>query len=114
MASETKVADSERQPRIATADEAEAIRPFGIDMKVLIGGEHTGGTFSAIEAEINPGEGPPPHLHRDRDEYFYVASIIPQGCVRGHNRGPGAIGPRRTGHRFAPRVLAMRFVTLTP
>ena len=53
MTSETSVADSEKKPRIATAAEAEAIRPFGIDMKVLIGGEHTGGTFSAIQAEIS-------------------------------------------------------------
>ena len=104
MASETKVADSERQPRIATADEAEAIRPFGIDMKVLIGGEHTGGTFSAIEAEINPGEGPPPHLHRDRDEYFYVLAGTYQLSVGGDEAtvGPGAMVfvPRGTVHAF--------------
>ena len=48
----------ESQPFIVAPGEAELIRPFGIDMQVLIGGERTGGTFSAITAEIKPGEGP--------------------------------------------------------
>lgn len=60
------------QPVIMRPGDAESIRPFGIDMKVMLGAEHTGGTFSAIVAEVKPGEGPPPHLHRDREEYFYV------------------------------------------
>jgi mannose-6-phosphate isomerase-like protein (cupin superfamily) len=107
MTSKSHVAateDAPRAPRIATADGAEAIRPFGIDMKVLIGGEHTGGTFSAIEAAINPGEGPPPHLHRDRDEYFYVLEGTYQLSVGGEEAtvGPGALVfvPRGTVHAF--------------
>lgn len=109
MASDIKVADTvtsgaERKPRIATADGAEAIRPFGIDMKVLIGGEHTGGTFSAIAAEIKPGEGPPLHLHRDRDEYFYVLEGTYQLSVGDTEAtvGPGALVfvPRGTAHAF--------------
>ena len=95
---------AERKPRIATADGAEAIRPFGIDMKVLIGGEHTGGTFSAIVAEIKPGEGPPPHLHRDRDEYFYVLEGTYQLSVGDTEAtvGPGAMVfvPSGTPHAF--------------
>ena len=47
------------RPMIVTPGDAETIRPFGIDMKVMLGGEHTGGTFSAVVAEIKPGEGPP-------------------------------------------------------
>jgi mannose-6-phosphate isomerase-like protein (cupin superfamily) len=97
-------ANQERMPRIMTSDGAEAIRPFGIDMKVLIGGEHTGGTFSAILAEIGPGEGPPLHLHRDRDEYFYVLAGTYRLSV-GDNEstvGPGALVfvPGGTPHGF--------------
>jgi mannose-6-phosphate isomerase-like protein (cupin superfamily) len=91
-------------PRIATADGAESIRPFGIDMKVLIGGEHTGGTFSAITAHINPGEGPPLHLHRDRDEYFYVLEGSYQLTVGDDETTvhPGALVfvPKGTAHAF--------------
>jgi len=101
---ETSATADERAPRIVTADNAEAIRPFGIDMKVLIGGEHTGGTFSAITAYIKPGEGPPPHLHRDRDEYFYVLEGTYQLGVNGAEStvGPGAMVfvPRGTVHTF--------------
>ncbi len=106
MSSETHAAETTtgNQPRIATANGAEAIRPFGIEMKVLIGGEHTGGTFSAIAVEIKPGEGPPPHLHRDRDEYFYVLEGTYDLTVDGKDAtvGPGALVfvPRGTVHTF--------------
>jgi mannose-6-phosphate isomerase-like protein (cupin superfamily) len=109
MTSEVTIADTvasgaARKPRIATVTEAESIRPFGIDMKILIGGEHTGGTFSAILAEINPGEGPPPHLHQDRDEYFYVLEGTYQLSVGGDEAtvGPGSMVfvPRGTVHAF--------------
>jgi mannose-6-phosphate isomerase-like protein (cupin superfamily) len=102
MTSETTAAGM--TPRIATFDGAEAIRPFGIDMKVMIGGEHTGGTFSAIVGIIKPGEGPPPHLHHDRDEYFYVLEGTYQLSVGGEEAtvGPGALVfmPRGTVHAF--------------
>ncbi len=93
-----------RKPFIATLADAESIRPFGIDMKVMIGGEHTGGTFSAIVAEVKPGEGPPPHLHRDRDEFFYVLEGTYELGVDGKMSviGPGTMVyvPRGTVHTF--------------
>jgi mannose-6-phosphate isomerase-like protein (cupin superfamily) len=102
MTSETKIAAL--TPRISTPEAAESIRPFGIDMKVMLGGEHTGGQFSAILGEIKPGEGPPPHLHRDRDEYFYVLEgtySLSAGDVD-QTVGPGTLVfvPRGTVHTF--------------
>ena len=92
------------QPVIATPAAAECIRPFGIDMKVLLGAEHTGGTFSAIVGELKPGEGPPPHLHRDREEYFYVLEGTYSLAVDGKEStiGPGTLVfvPRGTVHTF--------------
>ncbi len=92
------------QPRIVTPGDAETLRPFGIDMKVMLGAEHTGGTFSAIVAEVKPGEGPPPHLHRDREEYFYVLEGTYQLSVNGNETtvGPGTLVfvPRGTVHAF--------------
>jgi mannose-6-phosphate isomerase-like protein (cupin superfamily) len=92
------------QPVIMTPAEAETIRPFGIDMKVMLGAEHTGGKFSAILAEIKPGEGPPPHLHRDREEYFFVLEGSYSLSVNGNEStiGPGTLVfvPRGTVHTF--------------
>jgi len=92
------------QPMIVTPGEAETIRPFGIDMKVMLGGEHTGGTFSAIVAEVKPGEGPPPHLHRDREEDFFVLEGTYALGVNGNEStiGPGTLVfvPRGTVHTF--------------
>jgi mannose-6-phosphate isomerase-like protein (cupin superfamily) len=95
---------AEMKPRIMTPAEAEALRPFGIDMKVMMDPEHTGGAFSAVVAEINPGEGPPLHLHRDREEYFYVLEGTYQLSVAGREAtiGPGTLVfvPRGTVHAF--------------
>ena len=92
------------QPVIMTPEDAETIRPFGIDMKVMLGAEHTGGTFSAIFAEVKPGEGPPPHLHRDREEYFFVVEGTYSLSVNGNEStiGPGTLVfvPRGTVHAF--------------
>ena|ERR1035438_3448242 len=92
------------QPVIMRPEDAEAIRPFGIDMKVMMGGEHTAGTFSAIVGEIKPGEGPPPHLHRDREEFFFVLEGSYSLGVNGNEStiGPGTMVfvPRGTVHTF--------------
>lgn len=91
-------------PRIAHADQAEAIRPFGIDMRVLLGAEATGGTFSMVTATLDPGQGPPPHRHLDRDEYFYVLDGTYALSVDGRESmiGPGTLVfvPRGTVHAF--------------
>ena len=92
------------QPMIVTPAAAETIRPFGIDMKVMLDQKHTGGTLSAIVAEIKPGEGPPPHLHRDREEYFFVLEGTYSLGVNGSEAtiGPGTMVfvPRGTVHTF--------------
>ncbi len=109
MGTEAKTAASSHasralQPMIMTPERAESIRPFGIDMKVMLGAEHTGGTFSAIVAEVKPGDGPPPHLHRDREEYFFVLEGTYWLSVNGNEStiGPGTLVfvPRGTVHTF--------------
>jgi len=60
------------EPRITRSPDAETIRPFGIDMRVMIAAAQTGGMCSVLIGELKPGEGPPPHLHRGHDEYFFV------------------------------------------
>jgi mannose-6-phosphate isomerase-like protein (cupin superfamily) len=59
-------------PWISGRDDAEIIRPFGNEMKVMLPAEHTAGACSVLFSELKSGEGAPPHLHHEYDEYFFV------------------------------------------
>jgi quercetin dioxygenase-like cupin family protein len=65
----------------------------------------TGGALTAIECEAAPRGGPPPHIHDNEDEAFYVLEgefeiLLGDELV---HAGPGdfAFVPRGTVHRFA-------------
>jgi quercetin dioxygenase-like cupin family protein len=92
------------EPRVTPSGDAESIRPFGIDMKVMIAAAQTGGTCSVVTAELKPGDGPPPHLHRDHDEYFFVLegtiSLVVDGKESIAAPGTLAFVPRGTTHSF--------------
>ena len=38
----------------------------------LVTGEESGGAYFSMEALVPPGGGPPPHVHSNEDETFYV------------------------------------------
>jgi len=40
--------------------------------RFLVTGEQSGGAYFAMEALVPPGGGPPPHIHRNEDETFYI------------------------------------------
>ena len=40
--------------------------------RFLITGAESGGAYFAMEAFVPPGGGPPPHIHRNEDETFYI------------------------------------------
>ena len=40
--------------------------------EVLVTGEESGGTHFAMEAFVPVGAGPPPHIHHNEDETFYI------------------------------------------
>ena len=40
--------------------------------RFLITGAESGGAYFAMETLVPPGGGPPPHIHRNEDETFYV------------------------------------------
>ena len=64
----------------------------------------TDGTCSVLIGELKPGEGPPPHLHRDFDEYFFVLDGIISLIVDGKESTivPGSLvfTPRGAVHSF--------------
>jgi quercetin dioxygenase-like cupin family protein len=92
------------EPCVVTEATADSVRPFGLDMKVLLTTENTGGAFSAVVCVHQPGEGPPPHFHTEQDEYFYVLEGAYEMTVDGTTSevGPGTMVflPRGTVHSF--------------
>src|ERR687893_132779 len=54
------------------ADAGLAFWGPGDTYRFLVTGEETGGAYFAMEAIVPPGGGPPPHIHRNEDETFYV------------------------------------------
>ncbi|WP_137924378.1 cupin domain-containing protein [Cupriavidus sp. 2SB] len=89
---------------IVTPDEATPIQPFGLDMRVLLSSEATGGTISVIMASHKPGEGPPDHLHHMQEECFFIVEGTYELTAGDVTRtvGPGTIVylPRGVVHSF--------------
>ena len=101
---ETSTSTSNLEAVIVTPEQARAIKPFGLNMRVLLSTEATGGAISVILATHKPGEGPPDHVHFDQEETFFVIEGIYELTVDGRTTvaGPGTIVfiPRHCVHRF--------------
>ena len=86
----------------------------------LVTGAESGGAYFAMEAYVPPGGGPPPHIHRNEDETFYVV----EGQIEfllGTETITGGVGdfvnvPRGVVHRFhnAGATTARMILTFTP
>jgi quercetin dioxygenase-like cupin family protein len=88
--------------------------------RFLVTGAETGGAYFAMEALVPPGGGPPPHIHRNEDETFYVVEgrcdfLLGDETV---TAGPGAFVnvPRGMVHRFhnSGTGTARLILTFTP
>ena len=83
----------------------EKIWITGDTVKIKATAAETGGAYTMIEAIASPGNGPPPHLHKNEDETLYVLDgdfEILNGDEHLMSAKPGALAfvPRRTVHRF--------------
>ncbi len=92
------------RPVIAKPERVTAMKAFGLDMKVLVTTEATGGAISVLMAWHKPGEGPPDHVHFSQDEMFFIVSGTYELTVgiRTATAGAGTVVfiPRNTVHRF--------------
>src|SRR6516164_7370966 len=92
------------QPAIVTPKQALSIKPFGLEMRVLLSTEATGGAISVIMARHKPGEGPPDHVHFSQEEMFFIVEGTYELTIGGETStvGPGTIVfiPRNVVHRF--------------
>lgn len=66
-------------PLLLAADEGKRLNVLGDGITIKIHGRNTGGTFSVVIADGEPGHGPPPHVHHREDETFY--------CLEGEVEG---------------------------
>jgi len=55
-----------------SASLATALDMFGIDVTLLVEGEHSGDQLAIAEYVSRPGLEPPPHCHEYDDEIFYI------------------------------------------
>jgi quercetin dioxygenase-like cupin family protein len=83
----------------------EKIWITGDTVKIKVSSAETGGAYTMIEAIASPGNGPPPHLHKNEDETLYVLDgdfEILNGEQHLKSAKPGALAfvPRGTVHRF--------------
>lgn len=56
----------------AAIAQPETLNVLGIEMTIKLDAEKTGGAMAVIESVVQPGGGPPMHIHSKEDELFYV------------------------------------------
>src|SRR5262249_2925282 len=92
------------QPAVVTPKQALSIKPFGLDMDVLLTTEATGGATSVTVAWHKPAEGPPNHVHCKQEASLFIVEGLYEGTVGDETAkaGPGSIVfiPRNVVHRF--------------
>src|SRR6516225_6540544 len=92
------------QPVVVAPKHALSIKPFGLDMDVLLTTEATGGATSVIMARHKPGEGPPDHVHYKQEEILFIIEGLYEVTVGDETAqaGAGSIAfiPRNVVHRF--------------
>ena len=88
--------------------------------RFLVTGEETGGAYFAMEALVPQGGGPPPHVHRNEDETFYVVEGLVDFRLGDEliSAGPGDFVsvPRGRVHNFhnSAAATARLILTFTP
>jgi len=92
------------QAAVIEFEQAPAIKAFGLDMRVLLTTEATGGAISVLMAWHKPGEGPPDHVHFSQEELFFIVEGIYELTLGGRTWrvGPCTLVfiPRNVVHRF--------------
>ena len=90
--------------KINMPGEGRSVWLVGDLITVKVSGEETGSAYSLMEDKTPPGGGPPPHVHANEDESFYVLEgevelLIGERTVR-VAAGSSAYLPRGVVHTF--------------
>lgn len=93
-----------RQPRLIEPGDGDSLWMLGTLTTIKAGGDATDGQLTISEFELPPGFAPPPHVHRDEDELFYVldgeVTFYCDGRSATFTRGGMAWLPRGLVHGF--------------
>ena len=96
--------------------EGEAIWMLNSLVTVKATAEETGGAYSLCEQIVTETGNPPPHVHRDADEAFYVLDGEVELDVGGETTvaGPGtfAFAPRGVPHTYRVRSATARLLVV--
>ncbi len=100
----------------ATSTAAEYRQYMGGFFQLLLAPHQTGGTMALLDFTVPRGAEPPPHVHTQEDEMFYML----EGEVHFHigdnliKAVPGAavFAPRGVPHHFSIQTPTARFLTL--
>jgi hypothetical protein len=65
---------SDKSAAIVRQNDARVLRAFGLELRILLDGERTGGALAMWTEITPPGGGPPPHYHLNEDEILHVSS----------------------------------------
>lgn len=85
-------------------DQGNALWVYGDKDNIMVGDDETGGALTAVEVTFGPGAGPPPHVHENEHESFYVlegqVDVLDEG--RRFTTGPGSFVfmPQGSHHAF--------------
>ena len=91
-------------PVVQPAGSGRVIRAFGDEFTFLLEGSHTGGQCTVFIEVTHPGGGPPPHIHENVDEWFYVmegrAAFFKDGSWAEVPQGSSVFIPKGAVHTF--------------
>lgn len=100
----TELKEAAVVPRALAADGGERYWIAGDTLTLKATAADTGGAYTLIEVLARPGEGPPPHIHQNEDETFYVLDgrfdILLGEQIIDARPGTFVLVPRGTVHRF--------------
>lgn len=89
-------------------------------VEILVSAAQSGGTLSLVDVLVQPGGGPPMHVHAKEDETFHVTAgevtFWRDGVMLTARAGETVFGPRGVPHRFENRSTApaRMLVAMTP
>jgi quercetin dioxygenase-like cupin family protein len=95
---------SDKSAAIVRQKDARVLRAFGLELTILLDGEHTGGTLAMWTEITPPGGGPPLRYHLNEDEILHVIEGRVAFFLNGEwtevSPGGTAFLPREIVHTF--------------